>query len=395
MGETLPGPEDLGWLGVEAGEAPGGWDPGHGQGPDPPPVKETFPLLRDLLANPELLRAPEAVLPRCAYRGRAAGLIGPDKSGKSSIAGHGVAALTTGGRWLGEPLATGRAIVAALDEALGDTIARLDDAGAHPDRVRVLAIRPPDLLEALESVLRIQPADLVVVDSLAEWARLTLGQAPEDGDSSGWGSVVRPLVQLSRDYDVALLLLHHPRRSDGQYRGSGEIAAALDCLLEMSMPRAGEDSTLRRFRARARWPVDDWSLRLEGGRYVLAGGGELSIETRILLHVEAHPGATTTEIRQNVTGRAKAIADALERLEGRGAVQDLGSGGRHEWWPGGSGRKGSGTGAERDGNGFGNEDGREARSGPHPSGGGGPGTKEPLAAGGTATEEPNREEAEF
>lgn len=351
---------------------------------DPDAPEQPFPLLADLLRNPELLKPPPAVVPRLAYRGRAAALIGLDKIGKSWIAAEGVAAVTAGRPWLGERVEQGRAVVVAPDEAIGDTVRRLHELGADPTRVRVLALRPPALLEALSSVLADWPADLVVVDSLTEWARLVGGTIPDNGDAAGWGAIVRPLVGLSREHDTGLQVLHHARRSDGEFRGSGEIAAAFDCLTEMVRPTEREDATLRRFRVRARWNVEGWAARFVGGRYELAEG-ELSLDARVLLYVERDPGATTTEIRQNVTGRASEITAALERLEARGALMDAGSGGGHAWWPGGSGESSGGTGPERDGNdsGTGTEAGA-VPGGPPVGGEPPPGTRPTPDSGGTA-----------
>jgi hypothetical protein len=283
-----------------------------------------FRLLRELEEDPELLRPPPAVVPPFAYRGRTSGLVGPDKSGKSTLAAHAVAQLTRGGSIAGERLKGGNAVVAAPDEAVGDTVRRLYELGTDPDRVHLLALRPPDLLGALDALLEAQPADLVVVDSLAEWARLTLGRAPDDGDAAGWGAVVRPLVQVSRARDTAVLVLHHPRRSDGQYRGSGEIAAAFDCLIEMTLPQSGEDPTLRRFRGRGRWPIEDFTLRMEEGWYVLGGGGAVSIEARILMDVRANPGTTRADSYRRLGGRKATHTAAVSRIVDSEGLVDRG-----------------------------------------------------------------------
>jgi hypothetical protein len=282
----------------------------------------TFPLLRDLRERPELFAPPEEVLPRFVWRSRTTGLVGIDKGGKSTLAAHGAAAKSNGSRFLGGGVEVGTVVVAAPDEAIGDTVRRLDELGANPDRVRVMALRPPDLLGTLGALLREHPADFAVIDSLAEWARLTMGRAPEDGDAAGWGAVVRPLVQLSRDHDLGLLLLHHPRRSDGQYRGSGEIAAALDCLIEMTMPQATEDPTLRRFRGRARWPVEDFSLRLNDGRYEVGGGGPVPVEARIVMDTAAHPGTSRNAQHGRIGGRKQTYLAAVNRLLEDGGLID-------------------------------------------------------------------------
>jgi hypothetical protein len=283
------------------------------KGEDPTPAN-AFPRLRDLLNDPELLKPPEPVLPYLAYSARATVLVGPDKSGKSTLAGHGVAAMTRGLPFLGQPTRRGNVVVVAPDEATGETVRRLKELGADPDAVRVLTLRPPDLLATLDALLDDEPHELVVVDSLAEYARLMLGRAPEDGDSSGWGTVTRPLVELTRTRGCSLLLLHHPRRSDGQYRGSGEIAASVDCLLEMTLPNSGEDPTLRRFRGRARWPMQEFSVRLRDEVFEIGDGGEIPIEARIVLDVASHPGTSRNASHQRIGGRKQAHVAAVNNL---------------------------------------------------------------------------------
>lgn len=287
-----------------------------------PSTDETWPALRALLDRPELLEEPEVAFPRLAYRGHTTLVVGPDKSGKSTLFRHVVAAKTRGSAMLGEPVTRGSAVWCGLEESLGGAVRGFRELDADPDRLRILALQPPSVLASVDSLLAAHPADILVVDSLAEYARVTLGRAPEDGDSSGWGAVIRPLVEVGRRHDVAISLIHHARRSDGQYRGSGEIAAAVDCLWEMAAPNQGEDPTLRRFRGRARWPVEDWSLRMEDGRYVLGAGGPLSLDARVLADLGENPGTSRSASHERLGGRRKTFWATVERLVSTGAVRD-------------------------------------------------------------------------
>lgn len=291
-------------------------------------TEATWPLLCDLLERPELLAPPQPVLSRLAWRGRTTLLVGGDKVGKSTMAGHAAKAVTRGSWWLGSRVQQGRVVVCAPDEAIGDTVRRLHEIGSDPVRLRLLLVRPPNLLESLRTLVAEWKPDLVVVDSLAEWARITRGTAPEDGDAAGWGSVIRPLVELSHSTGCALLILHHPRRADDQYRGSLEIAAAVDCLLEMTRPKPGEDAAVRRIRGRARWPIEDFAVALRESGYELVGGAELSLDVRVLIYVEKNPGASRRAVREAMGVRASAVDAALSRLEARGAIVDRGSGHR-------------------------------------------------------------------
>jgi hypothetical protein len=286
----------------------------------------TFFSLAELQAQPGLLDPPQNVVPRLAYRGRLVILAGPDKSGKSTLLAHAAAALTNGQPFFGEPTKPGRVVWLGLEEAVSDAVRRFVSLGANGERVQVLATPAHDLLIRLDALLNGWPADLVVVDSLQEYARVTCGTIPPDGDNAAWSGVVRPLVALARSRDVALDLLHHVRRVDGQYRGASEIAAAADAVLEIVLPVATEDQSVRRIRGRGRWNIERFTVALRDGAYELGGGGgELSIDARVLLFVENNPGASRTQIRKQVEGRAATIGAAINRLELEGAIENVGS----------------------------------------------------------------------
>jgi hypothetical protein len=300
---------------------------------DPPEDQEAtgsrFATLEELQRNPDLLEPPECVLPRLAYRGRLSILAGPDKSGKSTLARHGTAALTRSRPFLGEPVGArhGRAVHLGLEEAVGDQVISLTELGATAGNVQLVVMAAPDLLGKVGALLEEWPADLVIVDSLQEYARVT-GSIPDDGDAAGWATVVRPLVALARRFDVAVLILHHVRKSDGQYRGSTEIAAAADCLLELIPPGSSDPQNVRRIRGRARWPVEPFTVELSEGEYRMGGTGELSTEARVLIFVENNPRCSKRAVRGGVGGRAAAVDAALSTLVSRGAVENVGTGDR-------------------------------------------------------------------
>jgi hypothetical protein len=290
-----------------------------------------FATLAELMARPELLAPPECVLPRIGYRGRLVLLAGPDKAGKSTLLGHGLAAVSSRGVFLGEPVnaRTGDVVLVGLEEAVGDAVRRFAGLRADPQRVRLVTMSPPDVLVRLREQLTEVPADAVGIDSLTELARVTLGKVPDDGDNAGWAAVLRPLVAIAREHDTALILLHHVRRSDGQFRGAGEIAAAADAVLELKTPAQGEDPTMRHVSGRGRWPVEPFTVRLTGEGFEIARGecgeGFVSVDARVLLFLEANRGATKSMVRKGVGGRAAAVDAAVHRLIERGAVRNVGS----------------------------------------------------------------------
>lgn len=300
------------------------------RGPATDTAVPTFMLLRDLVTRPELLQPPECVVPRLAFRARGVATCAQDKAGKSTLLAHAVTAVTTGRSFLGEPVGARhrRAVWVGLEEALGDAVRRFNDLGADLDGVQILVIQRPDVLDELRALLTSWPADLVVLDSLQECARVTRGEAPADGDNAGWGAVIRPWIAAAREHDIALSILHHMTKGpDGVYRGATEIAAAVDALLEMKQPPgSGEDPRVRRLIGRGRWSVEPFSVALRDGRYELDGGAELSMDARVLLHIEANPGASLTALREAIGGRGIKVDAALSQLVARGAVVKRGTG---------------------------------------------------------------------
>jgi hypothetical protein len=299
------------------------------------PVDSTFISLKDLLARPGLLAPPEAVVPRIAYRGRLTILAGPDKSGKSTLLGHAISAVTRGEHFLGLPCKARSVLLLGLEEHPDDVARRLKDLKADAKFVHMVLSPPPDLYALADEWLSSCPAELVVVDSLIEYARVTLGDAPADGDNSGWASVMRPLVELARRHNCAIVVLHHVRRADGKYRGSSEIAAAADLLLELSLPNKGQSPNARSIKGRGRWQADPFTVALKDGRYEISGGKELSPDALLVIHVEQNPGASLRSLRKAVQGRGSTVDEVVNRLISKGLLEDRGKGKRRAFFIGG------------------------------------------------------------
>ncbi len=318
MATVIPVAEDI-RAHARAATRNAGEQPAANRPDDPDADTPVFLSLADALARPELLRPPEEIIRRVVWRGRATAVVGGDKAGKSTIAAACVAHVSRGEPIFGGDVAQANALWLGLEEAMGDGVRRFSEMGADGDRVRMVALARRTILEDTKAQLAELPASIVVVDSLMELARVQLGRAPEDGDNSGWGSLVRPWIQLARDYDVGLLVLHHPRRSDGAYRGALEIAAAFDCLYEMEPVK--DDLTLRRFKGRARWPVEPFAVRKVGNRFELATGSEPTLDAMVLAYIVAHPGASTTATIQGVGKRAADVRRAIVQLHAAGTIK--------------------------------------------------------------------------
>ena len=288
----------------------------------PGPVRS----LRDVLADPATQLRPEAVVPRLAWKGRVTLFAGREKDGKSTFLGAGSAALSRGRPFLGQDTVADRVLWVGLEEHVADTAHRFDTFKADLDQVFLLTTLPNDVGDIRVAVRQCDPA-LVVVDSLAA---LTEQLVEDPGQASEWTPIMRQLASIARERDVAMVLIHHARKSDGRYRDSSAIGAGVDVILEMEQ-RPGEDAAVRHIRARGRWGMQDFAVRLvEGTSFELLAGG-LSVDARLLLYIEGRPGCSSRALREHIGGRAGVVDEAIGRLAREGAIVNEGSEERNKW----------------------------------------------------------------
>lgn len=305
--------------------------------------------LAQLLDDPDRLELPDPVVPRLAWEGRVSLLAAREKTGKSTLARAGAAAVSAGRPFLGQSLPPGDALWLGLEEHPSDLARGFDSFAPNRDRVRVLSsVREPfQELERWTAGLRPR---LVVIDTLAAFlARYEM----ESGDASAWTKVMQEFTSVARATNAAIVLLHHARKGGG-YRDSTAIGANVDVLLEMRSSEVND--VVRQVEAKGRWAVDDYSVVLteEDGRKTFElDSGDAPLDMRVLKWVRINPGCSTRNVRENVQGRDMKITRALKRLDKNDMVRDQGTGNRSEWHPveaSGSGENPHGTGTEPVGN---------------------------------------------
>jgi hypothetical protein len=124
---------------------------------------------------------------------------------------------------------------------------------------------------------------------------------------------------------MALVVLHHVRRTDGQARGAGDILAAADMLLEMR--RGSEEGPVRWISGRGRdgTYAGPFEVIMRDGEYDLHGKADENIVRAILDAVQAEPGINRSEIYRRV-GRARgAVIAEIERLLEHGVIVNTGT----------------------------------------------------------------------
>lgn len=204
----------------------------------------------------------EAIVEKLAWIGRLTVFAAESGVGKSTLAGAAVAAVTKGLSLFGEEETSqeqGRPVLyLSLEEHRDDLLSRLNDFQANMYNVVMNHYPSGSALESLiRTAKRVEPS-LIVIDSLTALAKRSDIQ-PSGAD--GWGDVMTPLVDLAHQLDIAVLALHHGKKSDGRCRGHSVIADAADVLLEAF--REDEESVCRIECRRARWPVEDYTIELE------------------------------------------------------------------------------------------------------------------------------------
>jgi hypothetical protein len=300
------------------------------RGPEGPADRPTFLRLDEALRHPEFLQPPECLVPHLAWRGRLVILAGPDKAGKSTLAAHAVTALTKGAPFLGKATheGGGKCVWVGLEEHFGDAIRRLETLEAAAERVFVLLKPPSDLPGAIAREIKEKAVDLVVIDSLMAYAReVHDGKVPADGDNAGWSEVVRPLSRLAHETNVGIVLIHHTRRADGQYRGASEIAAAADVLLELSVT-THKTPNRRAITGRGRICLEDVKVELTEQGYVAVSQDEApgsALRETVREWIFLHPGSGKKAVRSGIGGRAELVDAELAALLGEGLVVNRGT----------------------------------------------------------------------
>ncbi|MCZ6654696.1 MAG: bifunctional DNA primase/polymerase [Planctomycetota bacterium] len=159
------------------------------------------------------------------------------KIGKTTLISHLARAMGGGGGFGGE-VKQGRLLIVS-EESPSMWKARQDELGigSHVD----LACRPfmhrPNSLRWNEAILEIaalvkaRSYQVVIIDTLAD-----LSPCDDENDASKVMESVKPLKQIT-DAGAALMLLHHPNKSDGgeakASRGSGALPGFVDIIMEM------------------------------------------------------------------------------------------------------------------------------------------------------------------
>ena len=277
-------------------------------------------------------------------------LAGQPKTLKTWFAAELALAVASGGRALGrfEAKQQGPVLFFAAEDSGPAMRARFDAIAAArgvslPD-VPVLLLDTAELrlddagqLGRLRSTVERVRARLLVLDPFVRCARVDENSAQE---VSG---VLGALRTIQRDFDVAILVVHHMRKSPSahlgqQLRGSGDFAAWYDSGLYLV--RRGDEIVLH-VEHRGAPPPDALRLRLElyeTPHLVVVDetvspprspNAPDSLEAAVLAHLRSiRRPQTTVELRDLLKVRKATLIEALGRLRDGGSItrQPMGGG---------------------------------------------------------------------
>lgn len=234
-----------------------------------------------LLASAKL--EPDWLVPGAIPSGALSFLVGKPGSNKSWLGYDLVCATVQQRQWLQYPAPTVKnpsALVLNFDNPAGECARRFLRLGLKPENRAFFhsigAHQPPDGLPAiLQLPIGFEPLDamiytykpsIILVDSLRQ---------SHTGDESSSQEMAQVMSQLRRfsSYGASVVIIHHTRKGDGEMRGSTEIEASADAIIDVGDGVA----TWRKTRG---WDMVDPSATFrvidEGDNTLLVGGISLS-----------------------------------------------------------------------------------------------------------------------
>ncbi len=205
-------------------------------------------------------------------------LVGYTKNGKTTFAYALAVAVAQGHPFLDFPTKQGGVLILAVEEHPRDVERRLRRFGMQPeDPLHVHAGRLDNSLNTLREIREFiitNGIGLVILDTLARYWNIT-----DENDNSMVVRLVSPLLDLARETGVAMLLVHHERKTGGEdgraIRGGSALLGLVDQALLLDRRQGGE-STQRVLRTLGRYDETprELILALVGDEYLKLGSPE-------------------------------------------------------------------------------------------------------------------------
>jgi replicative DNA helicase len=288
------------------------------------------PTLADFITeNPGTV---DWVIEGLAARDAVTMIAGHAKTGKTTICAELAGANAMGANFLGKPTQGGSVLWIDLEQPRGLTASVL---GAHclPSApVHVQWGTLPDLDDA-GAFCEQQHVNLVVVDS---WTKARQGVL-DANDEVEAAQAIAPWLDFARRYHVAVIFIHHLRKSEGSegldLRGSGVLAASVDIVCVFKRyDKVSDTDTRRSLEVFSRYGASKTVIERLDGRYRVCGTpGQVRRQTetaRVVAVLTEEP--RTAEEVATASGElaTSAARTVLKQLAEGGLAQRTGTGKR-------------------------------------------------------------------
>lgn len=266
-------------------------------------------------------------------------LAGGPKLGKTHLAVEIAVAVAAKDKVLGRPARiSGPVLFYGAEDHLADLRQRFEGLttmrGLDIDRLAVDLLDVPSLrLEREDDLLRLRATverskpRLLVLDPFIRIARI------DENSAQDVSTILSELRAIQRDYGVAVLVVHHTRKSPAAHpnltlRGSSDFAAWSDSNLLLTRCRDSLTLTIEHRSAPAPQPIACRLLAepvphlapILDGRERQAPDNPLEADILRLLTAARRP-LTTVDLRAQLRRRKADVAAALSSLRGQGHVQ--------------------------------------------------------------------------
>ena len=279
---------------------------------------------------------PPVVIPGLAWARSTTVFEAGPKWGKTSTLCDAIGQSLTNGRWVSQEVEAPAAPVLYYSEMSVNTLRAWLERRCGNARPEVYADRLKGV-RGMRVDAQARTPKLIVVDSLIELLVVNGGGRDECKASD----IRAVFVQLRSVFgpEPAILIVNHTRKSDGAGRGSGDVRAVADQIVQMADDEGhvafNPPEKHRRGRIllyRGRWPEPDRFIKFDAGThgYELldnsvgtgprdGGGDDTATRDAIRTFLRDHPGAATRAIVAGVEGRnaeiQRVLADMVETKE--------------------------------------------------------------------------------
>ena len=285
----------------------------------------------------ELLSRVTAVIPYLLFGFIAKGtlnlLIAYMKTGKSTLVYRLIICIAQGLDFLERKTDRGAVLILAVEEHVRDVERRLKRFGLREDDpvyVHVGTVQEQsETLKTIKNFVIEKKIVLVVIDSLSRfWSVM------DENNNMEVIREVSPLLEMARETDAAVLLVHHERKSGGDDGRSIRGGSALFGLVDQAIfleRRPGEASNKRILKTLGRYEESPPELIVElvGDDYKVLGTPEEFGQSQAMEKVKAvltlEPMDVKTIAKEAETTE-KLTRRALETLRERGEIERIGTG---------------------------------------------------------------------